>query len=107
MRTISEKVNWSSFDWTEPPENIGFVITKETLDKIRVCQALIKVETMSEARIAIEATFTDDKGVSSDWYGDTYLVVFESGIYVYSESSRHKEDQIESNFIGNEKLFLD
>jgi|SRR5690606_9098625 len=105
MKRFTKEMLWYSNEWIGNPQRIAVFLSKEVLDNIRICQALIKCGIMHSANISVVAeSFTDEEGKTVDWQPDcTLLVVHDYRVAIVSRNV--EQDEVHFDSITNEELF--
>lgn len=105
MKRFTKEMLWYSNEWIGNPMRVTVLLNKNTIDNVRICQALIKAGTMHSANISVvPESFTDEEGKTMDWqYDHTLLVVHDYHVEIVTRNVEN--DEVHFERIKNEELF--
>jgi len=108
--TIKKAIAFKTNEYSETPEVVKIEFTPETLHRIATIQSLVKQYDLFSAKIEVMDKFTlldADGNESQEWFTreGTFIIYIDS-FYFYAQSKWDSSDQIESEQITCEEIWL-
>lgn len=102
MNTQIQEVVFTSNEYSETPSHFQITLSKEDIDKIKICQEFIEknkgVSSVSLYADAIGLDYDEDtkEYIESDWRtGAQYYIVYSDAVCFYAQNKWDSGDQIE------------